>query len=83
MAIMIFVIVIATQCISPVVSVTAVRGIGEKNIFVFIIAYPLTTAFGFNQLSASWGTGIFLFFGFLNFSLSRCGKFFLCHNQPP
>ena len=89
MAIMIFVIVIATQCISPVISVTAVRAIGEKNIFVFIIAYPLTTAFGFNQLSAlstestSWGTGIFLFLGFLKFPLSMCSRFFLCHNQPP
>jgi hypothetical protein len=89
MVIMIFVIVIATQCISPVISVTAVRGIGEKNIFVFIIAYPLTTAFGFNQLSAltaestSWGTGIFIFLGFSNFPLLMCGRFFLCHSQPP
>jgi len=69
---MIFIKMLTAQCVSMMISVTAIPSVSQKDILIFIIAYPLFAAFRFGQLlvGSTKPAGFFLFFTF-------CGLFLI------
>jgi hypothetical protein len=53
--------VISTQGEPPVVSMTTVSCIRKRNVFIFIVAYPLAATFGTNEIFRRTTDKTFLF----------------------